>query len=281
MIIVYTKKDLINACNEYKKDGKKIGLVPTMGYLHEGHLSLAKESVSNNDITVMSIFVNPVQFGPNEDFEKYPRDTERDIKLAESVGVDVLFCPDAGEMYVEEYATYVNVEGSVTECLCGEKRPGHFRGVATVVCKLFNLVRPDNSYFGQKDYQQTRVINRMIEDLDIQTNIVICPIVRECDGLAKSSRNVYLTEKQRIEAVILSKSLELFRKIAVKGAETEKICSQLSEFIVSHAECKIDYVEIRNGESLEKLDIVDGKVVLALAVYFGATRLIDNCVIDL
>lgn len=281
MITVYTKKELIEKCNEYKIQGKTIGLVPTMGYLHEGHLSLAKESVANNDVTVMSIFVNPVQFGPNEDFEKYPRDIERDTQLAESVGVDVLFCPTADEMYVPEYATYVDVEGSTSGCLCGGKRPGHFRGVATVVCKLFNLVRPNNSYFGQKDYQQTRVINRMIDDLDIQTNLVVCPIIREDDGLAKSSRNVYLTEKQREEAVVLSKSLMLFKEIAQKGCEADTVTRQMCEFITENADCKIDYVEVRNGETLEPLKILDGKILVALAVYFGGTRLIDNCVIDL
>jgi len=280
MITVYTKKDLINVCNEYKKEGKSIGLVPTMGYLHEGHLSLAAESVKNNDVTVMSIFVNPVQFGPNEDFEKYPRDIERDTQLAESVGVDVLFCPEADEMYVDEYATYVNVEGSTTDCLCGEKRPGHFRGVATVVCKLFNLVRPDNSYFGQKDYQQTRVINRMIEDLDIQTNLVVCRIIREEDGLAKSSRNVYLSEKQRQEAVALSQSLKHFQSVAKKGMFTVDGEKMIAEYILDRAECKIDYVDIRDAKSLNKVDKIEGDVLVALAVYFGATRLIDNCVIE-
>ncbi|GAE89106.1 pantoate-beta-alanine ligase [Acetivibrio straminisolvens JCM 21531] len=215
MRVIETISDLKAIVRTQKSMGRTIGFVPTMGYLHEGHLSLVNMSLQNNDYTIMSIFVNPTQFGPNEDFDRYPRDMERDLKLAESAGVDVVFAPSVKEMYPDGYNTYVNVEG-ITEVLCGKSRPGHFRGVTTIVAKLFNIVEPHRAYFGQKDAQQVAVIKKMVRDLNMNIEIITCPIVREEDGLAMSSRNVYLSPEERKSALILSKSLmeseELIKK---------------------------------------------------------------------
>ena len=260
--------------------GKTIGFVPTMGYLHEGHLSLANKSVQDNDFTVMSIFVNPTQFGPNEDFEKYPRDMERDLRLAESAGVDVVFAPGVAEMYPEKYKTYVNVE-DITGVLCGLSRPGHFRGVTTVVNKLFNIIEPHRAYFGQKDAQQVIVIKKMVRDLNMNLEIVTCPIIREIDGLAMSSRNVYLNSEERKAAVILSKSLFEVEELIKQGERScVKVVQYLRDRIESEELAQIDYVEVVSGNGLEQIEQIKDSVLIALAVRFGKTRLIDNIMVE-
>jgi len=280
MKIVKTIKEIREIVMQQQKMGRTIGLVPTMGYLHKGHLSLVEEARRNNDFIVMSIFVNPTQFGQNEDFDKYPRDLERDARLAEDAGVDVIFSPEAGEMYPEGYKTYVNVEG-ITEVLCGKSRPGHFRGVTTVVCKLFNIVKPDRAYFGQKDAQQAAVIKKMVRDLDFDIEIVTCPIVREEDGLAMSSRNVYLDEQQRKSALILSKSLfEARRRILEGERDKQKILDNILQMLHTEKSAEVDYVEIVNADTLEDIEEIKGKVLIALAVKFGTTRLIDNIILE-
>jgi len=263
-----------------KSMGKTIGFVPTMGYLHEGHLSLAKRSVQENDFTVMSIFVNPTQFGPNEDFDKYPRDLERDLTLAEAAGVDVIFAPAVGEMYPDGYKTYVNVE-DITEVLCGRSRPGHFRGVTTVVNKLFNIVEPNKAYFGQKDAQQVIVIKKMVRDLNMNLEVITCPIVREPDGLAMSSRNVYLNAEERKAAVILSKSLFEAEELIKKGEKSRKrIVEYIESAIKTEKLAVIDYVEVVSADNLETMEELRGSVLIALAVRFGKTRLIDNVIVE-
>lgn len=263
-----------------KSMGKTIGFVPTMGYLHEGHLSLAKRSVQENDLTVMSIFVNPTQFGPNEDFDKYPRDLERDLTLAEAAGVDVVFAPSVGEMYPDGYKTYVNVE-DITEVLCGRSRPGHFRGVTTVVNKLFNIVEPNKAYFGQKDAQQVIVIKKMVRDLNMNLEVITCPIVREPDGLAMSSRNVYLNAEERKAAVILSKSLFEAEELIKKGEKSRKrIVEYIESAIKTEKLAEIDYVEVVSADNLEIMEELKGSILIALAVRFGKTRLIDNVIVE-
>ncbi|NLL05472.1 MAG: pantoate--beta-alanine ligase [Clostridiaceae bacterium] len=260
--------------------GKTIGFVATMGYLHEGHLSLVNRSVQDNDFTVVSIFVNPTQFGPNEDFEKYPRDMERDLSLAEAAGVDVVFAPSVAEMYPEKYKTYVNVE-DITGILCGQSRPGHFRGVTTVVNKLFNIIEPHKAYFGQKDAQQVIVLKKMVRDLNMNLEIVTCPIIREADGLAMSSRNVYLNSEERKSAIILSKSLFEAEELIKQGERNcAKIVQYLKDKIGSEALAEIDYVEVVSGDGLEVIEQISGSVLIALAVRFGKTRLIDNIMVE-
>lgn len=233
MEIIQKIRPLKELITNYKKDGLSIGFVPTMGYLHEGHLSLVREAKKNNDITVVSIFVNPTQFGPNEDLDKYPRDFERDEILLRGEGVDIIFYPDVKEMYSSNHMTYVNVE-KITDKLCGLKRPGHFRGVATVVCKLFNIVKPDNAYFGLKDYQQVLVIKKMVEDLNMDVDIIPMPIVRERDGLAMSSRNVYLSDEERVSALSLNRSFLLVDDLMKKGIRNSKILiDEVTKFILS------------------------------------------------
>lgn len=265
-----------------KLDGKSVGLVPTMGYLHEGHLSLVEAAKRECDVVVMSIFVNPLQFGPEEDFDRYPRDLERDQRLAREHGVDILFVPQAEEMYPKKPAATVKVTG-ITEVLCGKSRPGHFDGVATVVMKLFQLVRPRRAYFGQKDAQQVAVIHRMAEDLNVPVEIVACPIVREKDGLAMSSRNVYLTEEERAQAVILNRTLQHTRDgILLKGwKNVEDINAFMRKSIESMPLASLDYAEVLTYPDLKKHDrIREGSYILAAAVYFGSTRLIDNVIIQ-
>ena len=260
-------------------DGKSIGFVPTMGALHEGHLSLILKSVAECDVTVVSIFVNPTQFAPNEDLDKYPRSLEQDTKLAENAGADVIFAPNANEMYGEEYSTYVD-EKSLTQGLCGKSRPTHFRGVTTVVAKLFNIVSPARAYFGQKDAQQLAVIAKMTYDLNMSVEIIPCPIVREPDGLAMSSRNVYLSADDRKQAIILYQSLTEAKEL-IKSGETsahtvkEKITSMLS----SKNSAIIDYVEIVDFGTLKPMEIIASPTLIALAVKFGNTRLIDNIIV--
>lgn len=281
MIVVHKIDEVREFVKEQKKLGRTVGLVPTMGFLHEGHISLVNKSTAENNKTVVSIFVNPTQFGPNEDFESYPRDLARDCELLESAGVDLVFNPSPAEMYANDFTTYVNMTG-VTEDLCGKSRPVHFKGVCTVVTKLFNIVKPDNAYFGQKDAQQLAVIRRMVRDLNIDVNVVGCPIVRENDGLAKSSRNTYLSPEERKAAVVLSKAIALGKKLIAEGeTSTSKIVSAMEELIKEEPIARIDYVEAVDADSIEKTDTIQGRRVLfAEAVFIGKTRLIDNFVAE-
>lgn len=259
------------------QSGKTIGFVPTMGFLHEGHLSLVKKAKEENDIVVVSIFVNPTQFGPNEDFESYPRDLKKDCDLVEGAGCDLVFAPEPEDMYPQHYATYADVFGGLTDKLCGASRPGHFKGVATVVTKLFNIVMPTRAYFGQKDAQQVAVIERMTEDLNMDVEIVPCPIVREADGLAMSSRNTYLSEIERQEALVLSKSLsEAVHGISQGERRAEVLNEMMKQIITSVSSTTIDYIQIVNARTLEPVDVLAGDILIALAVKVGKTRLIDN-----
>lgn len=259
-----------------KKEGKSIGLVPTMGCLHDGHLSLVRTAKKHTDVVVMSIFINPIQFGAGEDFEKYPRDFKRDEELARTAVVDVIFYPSVKEMYPQDYATYINVEG-LTGVLCGASRPGHFRGVTTVVAKLFGIVRPDMAYFGQKDAQQALVIKKMVEDLDMDIDIKILPIVREKDGLAMSSRNIYLSQEERACAPVLYQSLKKAELLVNQGErDPKKIIKAMEEMIRPKASARIDYISIVDTEKLKDVKVVSGEALIALAVFIGKTRLIDN-----
>lgn len=259
-----------------RAEGCSVGLVPTMGYFHEGHLSLMRQARKDNDLLVVSIFVNPAQFGPKEDFNSYPRDVERDYRMASDVGADLIFNPSVGEMYPEGYHTYVNVE-ELTDGLCGASRPGHFRGVTTVVAKLFNIVQPDRAYFGRKDYQQLKVIERMVKDLDFPIEIIGMPIVREPDGLAMSSRNVRLNPDEREAALILSKSLAYAQELLDEGVTSaSEIKERVEQFIGSEPLAHMDYAAVVHPETLEAIQYVEDQAVLALAARIGSTRLIDN-----
>ena len=258
---------------------RSVGLVPTMGCFHEGHLSLMRRAREENGLVVVSLFVNPTQFGPSEDFREYPRDLERDTRMAEEVGVDLIFNPSVEEMYPEGYQTCVEV-GKLSEGLCGASRPGHFRGVATVVLKLFNIVQPDRAYFGRKDYQQLKVIERMVRDLNLPVEIVGMPIVREPDGLAMSSRNAYLSPEEREAALALSKSLSYAQGLLGKGIVSgEELRRRVEEFIQREPLARIDYVAVVDPETLDRLAEVKDEAVLALAVCIGGTRLIDNALL--
>ena len=262
---------------EASRNGKSVGLVPTMGFLHEGHLSLIKRAREENDLLVVSLFVNPTQFGPGEDLESYPRDLEKDADSCSAEGADILFAPDAGEMYLEDYGTYVEVSGDLTKGLCGKSRPTHFRGVTSVVSKLFNIVEPDRAYFGQKDAQQVAVIKRMVRDLNFDVEIVVCPIVREADGLAKSSRNIYLSEVERKAALVLNRSLKAAAERISSGERNgDEIKAMVENMIKQEPLSAIDYVEVVDAENMKPLEILKGSVLLALAVRFGKARLIDN-----
>lgn len=279
MRLVRTIPELREILAEERRAGS-IGLVPTMGYLHQGHLSLVEASRAQNRFTVMSIFVNPTQFGPGEDFERYPRDLERDRALAEAAGVDLLFHPEAAEMYPAGYRTYVTVEG-LSERLCGQFRPGHFRGVATVVSKLFHLVQPRRAYFGQKDAQQVAVLRKMVRDLDFDLEIVVCPTVRESDGLALSSRNVYLSPQERQAATVLSRALLWARDRVLEGErEAAVLLEGMRQMLEAEPLCRPEYLEVVDAENLEPLARLRGDVLIALAAYFGRTRLIDNVVLE-
>ena len=256
--------------------GKTITFVPTMGFLHQGHLSLLEEGRKQGDLLVLSVFVNPTQFGQGEDFEDYPRDLQQDSELAQQAGVDIIFAPTAAEMYPQGYATYVDVEG-ITETLCGASRPGHFRGVCTVVSKLFNIVQPQLAIFGNKDFQQLTVIRRMTLDMNLSVKILGLPIFREPDGLAMSSRNVYLSADQRRQALVLSQSLTKAKRLIDSGeTNSASILSQLQDRISKQPDARIDYLQICHQLTLEKQIQVDADSVLLLAVYIGKTRLIDN-----
>ncbi|WP_337103436.1 pantoate--beta-alanine ligase [Paenibacillus sp. YIM B09110] len=286
MIISQTKADLKQQLAAFRKEGASIGFVPTMGYLHEGHASLMRQSKENNDITVLSIFVNPLQFGPNEDLDRYPKDEARDLALAKAVGVDVVFMPSVAEMYPEKPLTRLIVE-QVTDRLCGASRPGHFDGVGLVVSKLFHLVQPDRAYFGMKDAQQVAVIEQIVNDLDIPVEIVPCPIVREPDGLALSSRNVYLSAEQRSQAVVLSQALALASEWYLEpDMNAERLLAKVKLHISKSSEAVIDYVELLHYPRLDTLSQAESlfevkqPLLLALAVKFGTTRLIDNCLLE-
>jgi pantoate--beta-alanine ligase len=276
MKIIATAAEMQQTAQAAKAAGKNIAFVPTMGFLHQGHLSLLEEGRKRGDLLVLSIFVNPTQFGQGEDYEDYPRDLQRDAELAESCGVDIIFAPTAGDMYPRGYATYVDVEG-ITEVLCGASRPGHFRGVTTVVCKLFNIVQPDVALFGNKDFQQLAVIRRMTRDLNMPVDILGMPIFREEDGLAMSSRNVYLSEAQRKQALVLSKSLLTAKRLAAVGdLDCHEIIESVKKDITAQPEARIDYIKICHQLTLEEQHKVDSDSVLLLAVFIGKTRLIDN-----
>ena len=262
-----------------KQISGSIGFVPTMGYLHEGHLELVRRARAENDIAIVSIFVNPTQFGPKEDFEKYPRDTERDLSLLRSVGTDYVFMPAAVDMYPPGFNSWVVVEG-VTVHLEGAARPGHFRGVATVVAKLFNIVQPDRAYFGQKDAQQCVVIKKMVKDLAMPLDIVIVPTVREPDGLAMSSRNVYLTAEMRRQAPVLHQSLKLAQKLWESGEkDAAAIKREMTQLIQKQPLGIIEYISIADADTLEEIEILRAPVLISMVVRFGKTRLLDNIIL--
>ena len=276
MKIIEQPREIQQLSEELRKKENRIAFVPTMGYLHEGHLSLMREGKKRSDILVSSIFVNPTQFGPNEDLEAYPRDFEKDEKLMEEVGVDIVFYPQAESIYPEGYQTYINVE-KVSQNLCGVSRPYHFRGVATVVAKLFNIVRPHIALFGQKDFQQLIVIQRMVKDLDFNIEVIGCPIVREPDGLAMSSRNAYLNPKERQEALTLKKALDSAKAIYLKGERKAKVLLDSADRIISaNPMVQTYYLKICSTETMEDIEIVDREAVMAVAAFVGKTRLLDN-----
>jgi len=280
MRTIKTIKEMKGIVKDLKKKGKTIGFVPTMGYLHEGHLSLIRESVKRSDKTVVSVFVNPTQFSPGEDYDRYPRDIERDRKLLEIEKVDYLFYPSVEEMYPEGYKTYVETV-DLQDKLCGRSRPGHFRGVCTVVLKLFNIVQPDIAFFGQKDAQQAIIIKRMVKDLNLDIKIEVMPIIREEDGLAMSSRNTYLNPEERKQATVLYRSLQLAEELIEKGERnSELIISKMRELIEAEPSARIDYVEIVDLEELNPIKEIKDKALIALAVYIGNTRLIDNMIVS-
>ena len=278
MQIVHTQEEVRQAVRQWRSEGLSVGLVPTMGYLHEGHQSLIRKSVEDNDRTVVSVFVNPMQFGAGEDLESYPRDMEKDAALCEETGADIVFNPTPEEMYPEGFCTYVDMNGLTTN-LCGKTRPTHFRGVMTVVSKLFNMTTPDRAYFGWKDAQQLCVVKRMARDLSMGLEIVGCPIIREEDGLAKSSRNTYLNDEERKAALILSKTLALGKKMLDEGERNpEVLLSAMKKNIETEPLARIDYVQAVDLDRVEDVKEIKGEVLVAMAVYIGKTRLIDNFV---
>ncbi len=280
MMIAVKIKEVRAQVAAWKKEGLTVGLVPTMGYLHEGHTSLVDKAVSLCDRVVASVFVNPTQFGPGEDLETYPRDFEHDCALLAAHGCDLVFHPDVAEMYGEEAATYVEILSEMPKQLCGKTRPIHFRGVCTVVSKLFNIVQPDKAFFGQKDAQQLAVIKKMVQDLSYGIEIIGCPIVREQDGLAKSSRNTYLNPEERKAALVLSKAIFLGEKLVSEGEkDAGKILTAMRERILQEPLARIDYVSAVNGVTMMPVDKIEGEVLVALAVYIGKTRLIDNFIV--
>lgn len=281
MKIAGTVAEVREQVKQWKKEGLTVGLVPTMGFLHEGHKSLIDRAVKENDRVVVSVFVNPTQFGPNEDFESYPRDMDKDSALCEAAGASLIFHPEPSEMYLDGYSTFVDMS-TLTGGLCGKTRPIHFRGVCTVVSKLFNIVTPDRAYFGQKDAQQLAVIRHMVRDLNFGIEIVGCPIIREDDGLAKSSRNTYLNAEERAAATILNKALK-DGKAALESGERDaaKVKQIVTDKINSEKLSKIDYVEIVDWNNLEPVEKVNGDVLCAVAVYIGKTRLIDNFIFNI
>lgn len=280
MQIVNTVDEVRAIVNSWRKEGLSVGLVPTMGFLHEGHQSLIARAVEENDKVVVSVFVNPTQFGPNEDFEAYPRDLDKDAALCDSTGADLIFHPEPEEMYPDGFCSYINMT-ELTGALCGKTRPIHFKGVCTVVGKLFNIVTPDKAYFGEKDAQQLAVIRRMVKDLNFGLTIVGCPIIREEDGLAKSSRNTYLNTKERQAALVLSKAIFHGRDMVNAGEiKAEKILGEMIDIIKAEPLARIDYVEMVDMDTMENIDTVSGTTLCAMAVYIGKTRLIDNFIVE-
>lgn len=279
MKIVSTVEEVRSQVKEWRKEGCTVGFVPTMGYLHEGHMSLI-DAAGENDKVVVSVFVNPMQFGPNEDLASYPRDLEHDAKLCEEHGVDLIFHPTPEEMYGDNFYTYVDMN-TLTQELCGLSRPVHFRGVCTVVAKLFNIVTPDKAYFGQKDAQQLAIIKRMVKDLNMPLTIVGCPIIREEDGLAKSSRNTYLSPEERKAALVLSRSIFLGKELVENGeCDCTKIAAAMTAEIEKEPLAKIDYVKIVDLDTMQQVEKIEGGILTAIAVYIGKTRLIDNFIYE-
>lgn len=278
MKVIKKIDELKEVLKDFKKEGKSIGLVPTMGFLHKGHASLIKKAVEENDIVVVSDFVNPIQFGPNEDLEAYPRDINADSKLCEDLGADFIFNPEVSEMYHDKKA-FIDIEG-LSDNLCGARREGHFRGVCTVCTKLFNIVGPNRAYFGQKDAQQLSIIKKLVFDLNIPVEIVACPIVREDDGLAMSSRNTYLSADERKAALCLSKAIFEGEKMAKEGASVKEVLEKIKEIISSEKLAKIDYIQAVDLETIKNVDNFNKDTLVAIAVYIGKTRLIDNFIYE-
>lgn len=280
MKIFRTVKEMQEFALRLKQEGRRIGLVPTMGALHEGHLTLMRAAKEATDFVIASVFVNPTQFGPNEDFDAYPRRFEEDCRKLESVGVDAVFHPQAADMYPQGFCTYVNVDGDITHKLCGAQRPIHFRGVATVVTKLFNITQADEAFFGQKDAQQVVVVCRFVQDLNLPVHINMVPIVREESGLARSSRNVYLSPEEKTAALVLSRSLRRAKDAYEKGERNAAVLKALvTKEIAGEPLAAIDYVDLFSFPALEAIETVDEKSLLALAVRIGKTRLIDNIIL--
>ena len=286
MSLAKTITELNNRLESHDRKRETLGLVPTMGFLHAGHLSLIREAKSHNDLVVVSIFVNPTQFGPGEDYAQYPRDIARDYRLAREAGADIVFCPEANEIYLSDSSTEVEVKGDLTKKLCGKSRPIHFKGVTTVVNILFNIVRPDRAYFGRKDAQQAIIIRKMVRDLHIPVEIVVCPIVREKDGLAMSSRNLYLNQEERKQALALKRGLQRARDYVASGADASIPVDELIRIIRSEIQkeplAKAEYIEILDGDTLEEMQCIEPsrKALAAVAVKFGSTRLIDNMILN-
>jgi pantoate--beta-alanine ligase len=279
--IITTIKEMQQKVSHLKREGKSIGFVPTMGFLHEGHLTLVSKARFKSDVVIMSIFVNPLQFGPNEDFDRYPRDIDRDEKLASGAGVDILFYPAIEEMYKKEMTFLISVQDKV-DILCGSKRPGHFDGVATVLVKLFNIVSPSYAFFGMKDAQQVAVVTSLVEQYNFPIEIIPVETVREEDGLAKSSRNVYLSVEERNQATAIFRSLQLAREMIQKGEQNPTVIkSKMSDLILSEAKAEIDYIEIYSFPDLKPLSSLSGLVLIAVAVRFTKVRLIDNMTIEI
>lgn len=274
MEIITKISDLRTKIKEWKKEGKTIGFVPTMGFLHEGHASLLKKCREENDIAITSNFVNPTQFGPNEDLEAYPRDFEKDCQLCKTIGIDVVFHPEPSEMYNNPY-TYVNID-TLSSTLCGKSRPIHFKGVCTVVTKLFNIVTPDRAYFGEKDAQQLAIIKKMVKDLNFDIEIVGCPIIRENDGLAKSSRNTYLNTEERKAALCLSKAIMKGKEIISHATTPEIVLNEMTKIIENEPLAKIDYISMVGLDDMQPVKEINRDILVAMAVYIGKTRLIDN-----
>jgi len=278
MRIITTIGGMNEVLTRLREDGKTIGFVPTMGCFHEGHLSLMRKAREGCDIVIASIYVNPAQFGKGEDLDSYPRDLKRDSEMADRAGVDFIFAPSDQEMYPQPHLSYVNVE-KITRGLCGKSRPTHFQGVATICTKLFNIIRPHKTYFGQKDYQQSLVIRQIIKDLNLDIQLVVCPIARGRDGIAMSSRNKYLDSDERKSAPVLHRSLLFGKKLIEEGEKNpEDIKEKIKEMICEH-NGKIDYVEIVDPETLEKVKEIGERTLIAIAVFFGKTRLIDNILV--
>lgn len=276
MQIVSTIKDVKAVVKKWKEEGHTIGFVPTMGFLHEGHGSLITAAREANEKVVVSIFVNPMQFGPNEDFDSYPHDLERDSKICENLGVDLIFHPTPEEMYPQDFFTYVDMS-VLTEELCGLNREGHFRGVCTVVNKLFNITQPDRAYFGEKDAQQLAIIKQMVKDLCMNVEVIGCPTVREEDGLAKSSRNTYLSPEDRGAALIVSDTISLGESLVKEGeTNAEKLIAAMETHLKTEPKAKIEYVKVVDGETLQPISTIKPGVLVAIAVHIGKTRLIDN-----